>query len=230
MDPNSHLRLNFGGAGGYNNDRNYAATDGRVFPTTPSTFPQPVFPSQGGQPSNDFLGAGPPSGGYFITSPYQPQFSHQQPNQYQQSNVAAPQGAYQQRPGGFNANDPTSGLARQFSNQNLGSSQRQGNPFGRQPSPSSQRPRTTGGGGGQPYGNHLSPPIGGAGGRSENEEDERPPEKNAEKYSTNITKRGQGLHVLVEAFFKENISRARDRNIRYVRLNTTNEARDKKLD
>lgn len=43
---------------------------------------------------------------------------------------------------------------------------------------------------------------------------EEPPEKNPEKYSTNVAKRGQGLHVLVEAFFKENITRARDRNVR----------------
>lgn len=46
---------------------------------------------------------------------------------------------------------------------------------------------------------------------------EEPPEKNPEKYSSNIAKRGQGLHVLVEAFFKENITRARDRNVRWVK-------------
>ena len=44
--------------------------------------------------------------------------------------------------------------------------------------------------------------------------EEQPPEKIPEKYSSNIVKRGQGLHALVESFFKENISRARDRNIR----------------
>lgn len=44
--------------------------------------------------------------------------------------------------------------------------------------------------------------------------EEQPPEKNPEKYSSNIVKRGQGLHALVESFFKENISRARDRNVR----------------
>ncbi len=43
---------------------------------------------------------------------------------------------------------------------------------------------------------------------------EEPPEKTAQKFSENVIKRGQGLHALVEAFFKENITRARDRNIR----------------
>ncbi|KAI4164686.1 MAG: hypothetical protein LQ342_001661 [Letrouitia transgressa] len=226
MDSNNRLQLNFGACGGYNNDRNYAATDGRVFPTTPSTFPQPVFPSQGAQPSNDYLGTSmqtptgfgaPSQGGYFVNTSLQPQYNQQSSNlystQYQQQQSTA-QGTYSQRQGGYNPNDPTSGLARQFSNQNLGSSQRQGSPFGRQPSPSSQRPRTAGASGQQSYGNHLTPPIPGADGRAEKEEDVKPPEKNPDKYSSNVTKRGQSLHALVEAFFRENISRARDRNVR----------------
>ncbi|KAL9607361.1 MAG: hypothetical protein Q9167_007716 [Letrouitia subvulpina] len=226
MDSNNRLQLNFGTCGGYNNDRNYAATDGRVFPTTPSTFPQPVFPSQAAQPSNDYLGTSmqtptgfgaPSQGGYFINTSLQPSYNQQSSNlytaQYQQQQSAA-QGTYSQRQGGYNPNDPTSGLARQFSNQNLGSSQRQGSPFGRQPSPSSQRPRTAGASGQQSYGNHLTPPIPGSDGRAEKEEDVKPPEKNPDKYSSNVTKRGQSLHVLVEAFFRENISRARDRNVR----------------
>ncbi|KAL9044343.1 MAG: hypothetical protein Q9214_002514 [Letrouitia sp. 1 TL-2023] len=226
MDSNNRLQLNFGAYGGYNNDRNYAATDGRVFPTTPSTFPQPVFPSQGAQSSNDYLGTSmqtstgfgaPSQGGYFVNTSSQPQYSQQSSNlyaaQYQQQQSTA-QGTYSQRQGGYNSNDPTSGLARQFSNQNLGSSQRQGSPFGRQPSPSNQRPRTAGASGQQSYGNHLTPPIPGADGRAEKEEDVKPPEKNPDKYSSNVTKRGQSLHALVEAFFRENISRARDRNVR----------------
>ena len=45
---------------------------------------------------------------------------------------------------------------------------------------------------------------------------EEAPEKNPDKYSSSVLKRGQALHVLVESFFKENITRARDRNVRYV--------------
>ena len=251
MDPKKQLHLNFGGmggGGGYNNDRNYTPTNDRVFPTTPSNFPHSVFP--GGQAANDYIGAqvqspyGGPNGSYFPSGGYQaqysqPQTSYQQPNQYQysaqpqyqQPSVLAPQPSYQQRQTGYNANDPTSGLARQFSNQNLGTPQRQGSPFARQQSPSSRLSPT-----GQPnqgqlarnqhsFASNLSsnsttltpslsngslaggPPYGGP-------SEEQPPEKNPEKYSSNVAKRGQGLHALVESFFKENISRARDRNVR----------------
>lgn len=58
----------------------------------------------------------------------------------------------------------------------------------------------------------LTPPI--ANGNNQSLSEAEMPEKNRDKYSPNIQKRGQGLHALVEAFFKENISRARDRNVR----------------
>lgn len=228
MDPNNRLGLNFGGAGGagFNNGRNYPANDGRVFPTTPSTFPQPVFPTQGGQLPNEYVNAqvqsqsaygGQPQGSYFMNAQaYQPQYGQQQhaqyQNQYQSPNLQSPQTSYQQRPG--YGNDPTSGLARQFSNQNLGSNQRQGSPYGRQPSPSNQRPRNGGGPGPSNFGSHLTAPATGADGRSEPEPNQRPPERNPEKYSQNVQKRGQALHASVEAFFKENITRARERNVR----------------
>ncbi|KAL9027883.1 MAG: hypothetical protein Q9196_003665 [Gyalolechia fulgens] len=217
-------------AGAFNDGRTYSANDGRLFPTTPSTFPQPVFPTQGGQTSNDYLNAQPsnaygaqsPAGGYFVNNPsYQSQYGQQQhaqyQNQYQSPNLQAPQSSYQQRPG--YASDPTSGLARQFSNQNLGSNQRQSSPFARQSSPSGQRPRNAGGPSGQPnYRSHLTPPAIGADGRTETENNDRCPEKNPDKYSPNVQKRGQALHALVEAFFKENITRARERNIRAQEL------------
>ncbi|KAL8757481.1 MAG: hypothetical protein Q9184_004197 [Pyrenodesmia sp. 2 TL-2023] len=228
MDPNNRLGLNFGGAGGggFGNGRNYPANDGRVFPTTPSTFPQPVFPTQGGQLPNEYVNAqvqtqsaygGQPQGGYFMNAQaYQPQYGQQQhaqyQNQYQSPNLQTPQTSYQQRPG--YGNDPTSGLARQFSNQNLGSNQRQGSPYGRQPSPSNQRSRNGGGPGPSHFGSHLTAPATGADGRSEPEPNQRPPERNPEKYSQNVQKRGQALHASVEAFFKENITRARERNVR----------------
>ena len=252
IDPKKQLHLNFGGlggGGGYNNDRNYTPTNERVFPTTPSNFPHSVFPS--GQAANDYIGAqiqspyGGPNGSYFPSGGYQaqysqPQTSYQQPNQYQyqpqpqyqQPNVLAPQPSYQQqRQTGYNANDPTSGLARQFSNQNLGTSQRQGSPFARQQSPSSRVHPNGQQNQGQLARNQHSftsnlsnnsatvTPSMSNGSLSASSpygapHEEQPPEKNPEKYSSNVAKRGQGLHALVESFFKENISRARDRNVR----------------
>ena len=212
MEPNNRLHLDFGG-GGYNNDRNYPATNERVFPTTPSTFPQPVFSNQGGQVPPSYAaaqiqspGAYGSAGNYFGNTPYQ----QAQYQQYQQQSLQSPQASYQQRQGGYTANDPTSGLAHQFSNQNLGSTQRQGSPFGRQPSPN-QRPRTGGAAPQQNYGSLLSPPLPGSSSHSHFDD---PPEKSPERFSSNVAKRGQGLHALVEAFFKENITRARDRNVR----------------
>ncbi|KAL8691577.1 MAG: hypothetical protein Q9218_003221 [Villophora microphyllina] len=233
MDPN-RLRLNFGGAGGggYNNDRNYAASDGRVFPTTPSTFPQSVFPSQNGPIPNDYASSQvqspntygqPSSTGYFMNPPSQYQYSQQQHSQYQNGyqppSLQAPQSPFPQRPG--YGNDPTTGLARQFSNQNLGSNQRQANPYGRQPSPANQRPRNQAAQGHNIYGSHLGAPSTGTDGRSESENNDRPPPRDPDKYSTNVQKRGQAAHAAVEAFFKENITRARERNVRAQELEKT---------
>ena len=254
IDPKKQLHLNFGGiggggGGGYNNDRNYTPTNERVFPTTPSNFPHSVFP--GGQAANDYIGAqiqspyGGPNGSYFPSGGYQAQYSqsqtsYQQPSQYgqyqpqpqyQQQSVLAPQPSYQQRQTGYNANDPTSGLARQFSNQNLGTPQRQGSPFARQQSPSSRlHPNGQQNQGQLARNQHsfasnlssnsttLTPSLSNgslAGGSLYGAPpEEQPPEKNPEIYSSNVAKRGQGLHALVESFFKENISRARDRNVR----------------
>lgn len=255
MDPKKRLHLNFGGlggggtaGGGYNSDQNYTPSNERVFPTTPSTFPQSVF--QGSHPANDYVGAqvqrntyGGQQPGYFPTGAYQAQYSSPQSpypqnqgqfqgqyqnQQYQQQNLAAPQPSYQQRPG-FNTNDPTSGLARQFSNQNLGTPQRQASPLNRQPSPN---PRFYANGQqipGQQNRNQqsflsnqqnqsslLSPSVADGSSQSLSASTEEPPEKTADKFSGNVIKRGHGLHALVEAFFKENITRARDRNLRYV--------------
>ena len=227
------------------NDRNFTPTNERVFPTTPSTFPQSIFPSS--HPANDYVGAQVQQNayagqaGYFPTGAYQAQFSTPQSpyqqgqgqyqgqyqTQYQQSNLAAPQPSYQQRQAGYNANDSTSGLARQFSNQNLGAPQRQPSPFKRQASPNARTYPNGQQVPGQPSRNQqsyvsnqqnqsslLTPPA--ADGSSQSAPLEVPPEKNPDKYSPNIAKRGHGLHALVEAFFKENITRARDRNLRLV--------------
>jgi len=248
MDPKKRLHLNFGGLGGsstYNNDRNYTPTNERVFPTTPSAFPQSVF--QASHPANDYVSAqvqqNQYSGqaGYFPTGAYQAQYSTPQSpfpqnqgqfqgqyqNQYQQQNLTAPQPAYQQRQGGLNANDPTTGLARQFSNQNLGTPQRQASPLNRQPSPN-QRLYSNGQQAQVPQTRNQqsftvnqqglvapSPSSNGSSGQSRLNSTDEPPEKNPHKYPNSIIKRGHGLHALVEAFFKENIVRARARNVRY---------------
>jgi len=252
IDPKKRLQLNFGGlgGGGYSNDRNYNPTNERVFPTTPSTFPQSVFPAGGAaneyigaQIQNNYAGQTP---GYFPTGAYQAQYSqphspYQQPQfqgqyqhqQYQppQQNLAAPQASYQsQRQTGYNTQDPNSGLARQFSNQNLGTPQRLPSPYG--PSPRQSSPNTRQYPNGQQpttqqnrnqvnyvsnqqlQSSLLTPPVTNGSGQSLSTSIEEPPEKNVSKFSINVQKRGHGLHALVEAYFKENISRARDRNIR----------------
>ena len=248
MDPKKRLQLNFGGLGGgtaYTNERNYTPTNERVFPTTPSTFPQSVFPANGA--ANEYVSAqiqtnyAGQNSGYFPTGAYQAQYSqpqspYQQPQfqgQFQysstQQNLATPQASYQsQRQAGYNAQDPNAGLARQFSNQNLGTPQRLPSPYGaRQPSPatrqyangqfaSSQQNRNQSNymSNQHSQSNLLTPTKTNGSGHSLSAASEEPPEKSVNKYSPNIQKRGHGLHALVEAYFKENISRARDRNIR----------------
>ena len=248
MDPKKRLHLNFGGLGGssmYNNERNYTPTNERVYPTTPSLFPQSVF--QASHPANDYVSAQVQQSayqgqaGYFPTGAYQAQYSSPQSpypqnqgqppgqyqNQYQQQNLTAPQPSYQQRQTGYNANDPTTGLARQFSNQNLGTPQRQASPAGRQPSPNPRLYPSSQPAHGQQTRNQQSyvinqhaqpgflvPPVADSGSQSSSTPTDEPPEKCSQKYSDNVAKRGHGLHALVEAFFKENIVRARERNIR----------------
>ena len=234
MDPN-RLHLNLGGGqgqpqpnpagGAFNSDRTYQAANSHVYPTTPSTFPQPIFPSQqrGQQVNNDYLAAqlsSPQAGygqaGYFApNSQYQPPRGQQQNVVYgrqyeQQAQMQSPQPGYR---AGFATNDPNNGLARQFSNQNLGSNQRQASPFGRHPSPNQQsRPRTGGAAGGQPQGGHLNIPMSGIMTPSQSSLTDEPPEPDPEKYSSNIAKTMSGLHVFVKQFFEDNVTRARDRN------------------
>lgn len=200
-NPN-RLHLNFGGGGGFQ-QTNFAAEQGRAFPTTPSTFPQP-FPNAAGQ--QEVWGtqqgtSGINSQGYFYNNP----------NPYQQYGQ---QGAT--TPGGYRSPqtyDVTNGLAHQFQHQNLGgNTPRSASPYGRQPSPASGRPRT--GGQQQQYGSYLGgtgyqPPQG------PSIYDEEPPPKNSDKYSTAITERVKLQKMLTQEFFKENVERARARNERW---------------
>lgn len=202
-NPN-RLHLNFGGGGGGYQQPNFAAEQGRAFPTTPSTFPQP-FPNAAGQ--QEVWGtqqgtSGINSQGYFYNNP----------NPYQQ---------YGQQgtgtPGGYRSPqtyDVTNGLAHQFQHQNLGgNTPRSASPYNRQPSPGNGRPRTGGQQqqqygsylGGQPYQAPQGPSI----------YDDEPPPKNSDKYSTAITERVKLQKMLTQEFFKENVERARARNERW---------------
>jgi protein-serine/threonine kinase len=148
------LQLNFG----FGADRNTAAADGRQFPTTPSTFPQPVYPNQNGQQEiwgaqQSNTGFGAPS--YFMNNPYQQQFPPQAANNMPPPGAgganAAPAAAASHQ---FRAppqaaatfNDATNGLAQQFAHQNLGgNTPRSASPYARQPSPNAnpQQPHPT---------------------------------------------------------------------------------------
>jgi protein-serine/threonine kinase len=226
MDQDSNrLRLNLP----FDNQNRFDASNARVYPTTPSTFPQPIYANQ----QQDFLGShltpnnlgGGLSGGYFMSNPFPPQQQQQQQQnqyaqqqyQYQQAqNLQSPQSAYQSSSRGYansNQNDATNGLIQQFSNQDLGG-QRPG-AFNRTPSPANTRPRTAGDTrqAQQPYQSHLVPPMPSRSPKTEEEE-----QPNPRKYSDNVLKRGTAAKQLVNSFFQENIERARDRNSRAKEL------------
>ncbi|KAF2085191.1 serine/threonine-protein kinase cot-1 [Saccharata proteae CBS 121410] len=213
---NNRLQLNFG----FGERSNLAAEPGRAYPTTPSTFPQPVYPNQNGQQevwgtqqaNNAYGGAG-----YFMNTPNQNQNQYQY--QQQGAPLQAPGAAYRGQAGYA---DGTNGLVHQFSNQNLGGSPRAGSPYGRQPSPATGRPRTAGGGPQQQqhpqqYGNYLYAQAHGQH-RQPSLCDDEPPEKNPEKYAENVGRRAKLSTGLVSNFFKESVQRARDRNARALEL------------
>ncbi|KAI1480130.1 hypothetical protein K445DRAFT_11484 [Daldinia sp. EC12] len=204
MDPNNRLYLNFNG-----NERLGAPSD-RQYPTTPSTFPQPVFQTPSQQhlaaqqsASQQYAGGYAPQGNYFAPNPYQA------PADYGNAQAA---GQYQPRSNTPGTNDPNVGLAHQFSHQNLGGAGR-GNAYGsRGPSPG-QRPRTAGGSGQQPgYSHANAPPMPGQGSR---QPDFQPaPERNPEKYGLNANNNQKKCSQLAADFFKDSVKRARERNLR----------------
>ena len=209
-NPN-RLHLNFG----FNNPPNFAAEQGRAFPTTPSTFPQP-FPNSAGQQEvwgTQQTTSGITNQGYFYNNP-----NPYQQQQYGAQGLPPPSPAVSgyRSPGAFN--DVTNGLAHQFQHQNLGgNTPRSASPYARQPSPAtstSSRPRTAGQ---ASYGSYLStsavtPPVP----SGPSIYDDEPPPKNADKYSTTVTERVKVQKMLTQEFFKENVERARARNERYA--------------
>ena len=220
MDPSNRLQLNFG-----NNDRNMQFSD-RAYPTTPSTFPQPVFQGQGAQDgygqqqaSNGYGGGtngGGGAGGYFNnnSNPYSPGFPPQQqvqqPQQGYQQGFQAPQPSYQPRQPGYN--DGPNGLAQQLSHQHLGNAPRPPAAYPPQ-APPSQRPRATG----PPEHNQPRTPLLPLAPNAAVQQSSKAdlPEKAAEPYIGLNSKQNAILTgEYVSNFFKQNVGRARDRNER----------------
>lgn len=197
----SRLHLNFGYG-----ERNVGADVGRAFPTTPSTFPQPVHTNQYGQREiwgNQPAAAAYGNAGYFMSNPYQP------PQFQQTQSLPVPNGL--RTPAAYN--DATNGLVHDFQHQNLGgnATPRSESPYGRQPSPASQL-RPSAPSNPQPYGNFLTPQLPSHNGIGALNDEL--PIKVPEKYSDNVFKRSRVSTELISAFFKENVQRARDRNQR----------------
>lgn len=179
---------------GYN-ERQFAPSNNRAYPTTPSTFPQPMYGGQG----NPADAQNAYNQGYFVNNPYAAQ---QPPQQYAAGNVA-PQSGYPPRTA-YQPADETNGLIQQFSNQDLGS------PRPLRMSPQVGRPRTAN----SPAGYQQAPsnPVPPMPAQTANAEEELV--RYPDMYSDNVHKRGKAAKELVNVFFRENIERARDRNLR----------------
>ncbi|KAI9050719.1 hypothetical protein LZ554_004839 [Drepanopeziza brunnea f. sp. 'monogermtubi'] len=208
-----------------NNDRP-AYPDRAQYPTTPSTFPNPIFPSQSQGPQQGQVqpgqnqqqqqqqayGTGFAPSGYFMNNPYPSNYPQQPPGSaggYQQS-PQAPQPSYQQRPAP--AADATNGLVHQFSHQNLGGGRAA--PYGSRQPTQGQRPRTAGASG-QPaaYNSYLNAPMSTA--PQQNWPEFQPaPERNPDRYGPLAQTNQKKCSSLAEAFFKDSVKRARDRNVR----------------
>lgn len=226
MDANNNpgrLHLNFA------NERLQLPND-RAYPTTPSTFPQPVFPPPGsaaqapagGAPQQAAYAGGATAGyaqapqGYFAQPGYAPQQQQQQQQQYagqaagydyNNAGGAAYQGA---RPNGPATTDPNTGLAHQFSHQNLGGAARAAQYGARGPAP--PRPRTAGNSGQpSPYGGYNNVPLPTHPAQSEFQ---AIPERNPDKYGSNANSNQKKCSQLAADFFKDSVKRARERNQR----------------
>ncbi|KAI0398508.1 putative serine/threonine kinase [Xylariaceae sp. FL0594] len=210
MDPN-RLHLNFG-----NNNERLAPSD-RTYPTTPSTFPQPVYPSpsqqgssgqqaQSGQPYSGSGYGQPASANYFPQGQYQPQYLSQQ---HAGDYAAQSPSHYQPRSNTPGTTDPNVGLAHQLAHQNLGGAARAGNIYGARGPSSAQRPRTAGSAGQQPSYGHAAPPM-----PARQSEFQAAPERNPEKYGATANNNQKKCSQLATDFFKDSVKRARERNLR----------------
>lgn len=211
-----------------NNNNERPGYNDRAYPTTPSTFPNPIFPSQGQQqsqqsqqqaPSNQNSQFATPFAptGYFSNPQYPPSYPQQPPTTYQPGpHAVAQQPGYQPRVPPIQA-DATNGLVHQFSHQNLGGASRTGT-YSNRPTGGAQRPRTAGAPGQQPaYSSYHNAPMPGHGSQQRSyAEFEVAPERNPNRYGHAVTVHQKGAINLAETFFKDNVKRARDRNVRCV--------------
>jgi protein-serine/threonine kinase len=226
MDNNGNrLYLNFG-----NNNERLAPSD-RAYPTTPSTFPQPVFSNAPGggqaqlqpggaqpaQQSQPYPATGFAHPGYFQQNQYPSQYAAAQLGSHT-SDYAAPnpnQGYSQARTGATAAtsNDPNTGLAHQFSHQNLGGAARSPAYAGARGQSAAQRPRTAGAVGQQAagYGSYLNAPLPT---QAPQPEFQSAPERNPDKYGPNANNNQKKCSQLAADFFKDSVKRARERNQR----------------
>ncbi len=217
----NRLYLNFGN----NNDR-LAATD-RTYPTTPSTFPQPVFQGQPAaqpaaqQPQQPYQ-QGYQSAGYFQGgqnqyaaggAQYSSQLGAQAATDYSSAGQAYGQARSTTTP---TNNDPNTGLAHQFSHQNLGGggAAARASPYGAARGPAQgQRPRTAGAQGQQPgYGSYMNAPPMPT--QTPQEYFAPAPERNPDKYGPNANNNQKKCSQLASDFFKDSVKRARERNQR----------------
>jgi len=223
----NRLYLNFDNNGGRNGDRLATPSDSRAYPTTPSTFPQPVFPSTSGQPPSSSSGlsaqpnqyaTGYTPAGYFMQNQYPSQYPAQPPASSRgvpQYDGAAEHSYLQPRSNTPGSNDPNTGLAHQFSHQNLGGARTTA--YGsRQPSPAYQRPRTAGAPGQAGYGSYLNAPMPTQ--ASHQPEFQLAPERNPDKYGPVAQNNQKKCERLASDFFKDSVKRARERNLRLVDL------------
>lgn len=195
----------------------------RNYPTTPSTFPNPIFPSQGqgaqqahpqnAQPQPYSTGFAP--AGYFMSNPYPAAYPSQPPQSNYQQAPTAPQATYQQQRSTAANNDATNGLVHQFSHQNLGGAGRQ-SPYGGKQSSPSQRPRTAGATGQQiGYGSYLSAPMPSQMAQQQSwPEFQVAPERNPDRYGSMTHNNQKKCERMASDFFKDSVKRARDRNLR----------------
>lgn len=223
----NRLYLNIGGSN--NNNRLGVASD-RAYPTTPSTFPQPVYPPQAGQQGQQpqaqqkqqqqqqkqqQYGYGQQPG-YFLPTQHQQQ--HQYPAAYPGQAMPSHHTDFAQ--GGLRtpgaSNDPNTGLAHKFSHQNLGGAAQSGGYGSRGPSPAgAPRPRTAGGSGQAPSYGYLNAPMPGQPGSKPYYPDfEAAPERNPDKYGSNANNNQKKCSQLAADFFKDSVKRARERNQR----------------
>ncbi|KAE8452378.1 Cobalt uptake protein cot1 [Mollisiaceae sp. DMI_Dod_QoI] len=198
-----------------NQDR--PAFSDQAYPTTPSTFPQPVFSSQaqGGQQSQaqqQPYSTGLAPSNYFSNQNYPPSYPQQPPSSSYQKAPQAPQASYQQRAPMQDTTNGAASLVHQFSHQNLGG---RASPYGnRQPSPA-QRPRTAGASGqAAGYGSYLNAPMPTAPQQQNWPEFQPGPERNPDKYGQSAQTNQKRCSSLAESFFKDSVKRARDRNVR----------------